>query len=303
MALICGAAGFIGSHAAAMFRLQGWRVVGAGRSSQGLTRNGPHDEVFSAGDFNDPVYVNTLMNDAKPSRVVFVAGPANVQQSFIDPVLDFHNQMLPLINVLDAARKLPKPPGVLLVSSAAVYGNPEAVPVAESMQLSPISPYGFHKLQQEMLLDEYSRIFGLPTCKARVFSTYGTGLRHLAVWDITQRALKAEYVLQGSGEESRDYLHVSDLARAFETICKSSAFEGEAINVASGVELEISKLAALIYRELGFSEIPNFAGSELSGSPRRWQADTRKLAALGFLPQMPIEQGISETVNWIRNNA
>ena len=154
-----------------------------------------------------------------------------------------------------------------------------------------------------MLLDEYSKIYGLPTCKARVFSTYGAGLRHLAVWDITQRALKGEYVLQGSGEESRDYLHVSDLARALEKICKSSAFEGEAINVASGDELEISKLAALIYRELGLTDAPHFAGSELSGSPRRWQANIEKLAGLDFKQCMPIEQGIRETVSWIRNNA
>lgn len=302
VALICGAAGFIGSHAANAFRVAGWQTVGCGRGGF-ETSNGTGTKIQCSGDFTDAAFVENLFTEYSPSKVVFVAGPSNVQESFIDPVLDFRRQVLPLIQILDAARKSATPPGILLVSSAAVYGNPAHIPVPEDAKLAPISPYGFHKLQQEMLLDEYSMIYGLPTCKARVFSTYGVGLRHLAVWDITQRALKGEYVLQGSGEESRDYLHVSDLARAFERICTSSAFEGEAINVASGDELEISKLAALIYRELGLNDMPHFAGSELSGSPRRWQANIERLANLGFKRSVPIEHGICETVKWIRKNA
>ena len=71
-------------------------------------------------------------------------------------------------------------PRVLLLSSAAVYGSPTSLPMREDMMTKPISPYGYHKHLQEMILTEYFELFGIRCCAARIFSTYGPGLRHLA---------------------------------------------------------------------------------------------------------------------------
>jgi len=226
-----------------------------------------------------------------------------VQQSFIDPVQDFRNQSLPLVRVLDAARRMKSPPGVILLSSAAVYGNPAAIPVREDSLPAPISPYGFHKLLQESLLDEFHKLYGLPICKARVFSTYGSGLRHLAVWDIAKRAMKGDAMLRGTGKETRDYLHVHDIGRALEVIARHSAFEGEVINVASGSELAMAQVAALIHDAMGSGQQPVFDGRELAGSPLRWCADASKIRALGFSPEVSIDVGIRETVSWIKQHA
>lgn len=301
--LICGAAGFIGSHAASVFRQQGWRVVGAGRSEPGSIDSYPRDIPYWKGDFEGSDFVTGLFAATSPTRVIFVAGPSDVQQSFIDPVQDFRNQSLPLVRILDAARRMKAPPGVVLLSSAAVYGNPATIPVCEDSSPAPISPYGFHKLLQESLLDEFHQLYGLPVCKARVFSTYGSGLRHLAVWDITKRAMKRDATLRGTGKETRDYLHVRDVGRALERIARHSAFEGEVINVASGTELAMARVAALIHEAMGFGQQAEFDGKELAGSPLRWCADANKLRALGFSPEVTIEAGIPETVNWIKQHA
>jgi len=198
---------------------------------------------------------------------------------------------------------MPSPPGVLLVSSAAVYGNAESSPVAEVEACRPISPYGFHKVGQEALLDEFGKLYGLSVCKARPFSTFGPGLRRLAIWDITRRAIAGDYALRGTGDETRDYLHVIDVAVALERIASRAPFQGEAINVASGRESTMRHVASLIYGALGLSATPTFDGTCLEGSPLRWRADISKLQDLGFRQKVMFETGIKETVEWIKRNA
>ena len=297
-ALVCGGAGFIGGVCSEAFRSEGWSVVSAGRGKATTWRT-VHCCSFVPGDFGDRAFVRHLLSERRFDTVVFAAGPADVQRSFLDPVSDFEQQTLPLLNLLDESRKLQHRPSVLLVSSAATYGNPQDIPVREEAAARPISPYGFHKLQQELLLDEYAALYGVPTAKARVFSTFGIGLRHLAVWDIAQRALSGQFEVLGTGQESRDYLYVNDVARAVEAVARSSPFEGETVNIGSGQETPISTLAAVIFDELGLLQSPVFSGSELCGSPRRWRADVSRLASLGFAPKWTLKQGIRETVEWI----
>lgn len=285
----------------ATFRLAGWQAVGAGRGMR-ASHSGTDDSRYFQGDLCSRIFVERVLNEIRPQRVLFLAGPSSVQASFANPVDDFSAQTIPLIQVLDGIRKMADPPGVLLVSSAAVYGNPVALPLAEDSPSLPISPYGFHKLQQEALLDEYRALYGLATCKARVFSTYGVGLRQLAVWDIAARALKGDFSLHGSGVESRDYLHVSDVAAAFETICRIAPFSGEVLNVASGLEVTIGHLASLIYGAIGVESNPRFEGAIEVGKPARWRADVGRLAALGFVPKVDLADGVEDTVKWIRNN-
>jgi UDP-glucose 4-epimerase len=298
VALICGAAGFLGSYTAYAFKESGWSVVGAGRGDALQSTIYPRQVPYITGDFESAEFSYQLIKEVKPDRLLFVAGPADVPRSMIDPVGDFRAQMLPLIQLLWAASKASNPPALILVSSAAVYGNTQNSPVIEDDIPYPISPYGFHKLGQENLLDEFSRLYGLQVCKARVFSTYGRGLRRLAVWEITQRALLGDYKLLGSGMESRDYLHALDVARALECIARSASFSGEVINVASGEELEMRKVALLIYNALGLSAKPYFDGKSVTGSPLRWRANISSLLKLGFRQSISIRDGITDTVSW-----
>lgn len=300
--LICGASGFIGQHTTNYFVRKGWSVAGAGHSRSIGFSNYAEKIPYFTGDFADRFFSQHLLDKVQPTHIIYLAAPANVANSFADPFDDFCKQTQPLFSILEASRKLKTSPKVLLISSAAIYGNPSCLPVAESAQPSPISPYGFHKLQQELIADEFFTLFDLPICKARIFSTFGEGLKKLAVWEITRRALQNDFSIKGSGNESRDYLYVEDIANALYTICSNSPFQSEVINVASGYEIQIETLANLIFNSLKIEKIPQFTGNINRGTPQKWRADIKYLESLGFHQSISLEVGISKTIKWIKNN-
>lgn len=296
--LITGAAGFLGSFAADFFHRQGWIV-------HGLSRNAPPDfgssfATHTITDLSSAEQVRSLLANLEPELVLHLAGPSDVSSSLANPAMDLSHHLLPMATVIEGLRHSRRPARFLLVSSAAVYGQPDILPVPETARLSPISPYGFHKAMQEMLCDEYQQLYGLKTCKARVFSTFGEGLRHLAVWDIARRALQGDFTVRGTGDEVRDYLYGGDVARALFTIALGSRFGGEAINVASGVGIRIADLAEMIYKDLGIAERPVFRGNVAQGNPSMWIADISRLSELGFV-NAPISSQLSSTLSWIRN--
>jgi nucleoside-diphosphate-sugar epimerase len=300
--LICGAGGFIGQHTSNYFVRKGWSVVGAGHSGSIGFSDYAEKIPYFTGDFADRFFSQHLLDKVQPTHIIYLAAPADVANSFADPFDDFCKQTQPLFSILEASRKLKTSPKVLLVSSAAIYGNPSCLPVSESAQPSPISPYGFHKLQQELIADEFFTLFDLPICKARIFSTFGEGLRKLAVWEITRRALQNDFSIKGSGNESRDYLYVEDIANALNSICANGHFKGEVINVASGNETSIKNLASLIYNSIGFKEEPQFTGQAILGTPQKWCADIEYLKLLGFQQSTPLEVGLHQTTDWIKRN-
>jgi nucleoside-diphosphate-sugar epimerase len=188
----------------------------------------------------------------------------------------------------------------VLLSSAAVYGNPVHLPVSEAALAAPVSPYGFHKVMQETLVDEYHQVFGIPAVKARVFSTFGEGLRKLAVWEIARRALNGDTSVHGTGEEIRDYLYAGDVARALVAIAERGRFEGEAINVASGNGNSVRELANAIFDALNLGRSPEFDGVAPRGTPISWIADVTRLSSLGFAPTASLHDALRQTVDWIR---
>jgi len=119
------------------------------------------------------------------------------------------------------------------------------------------------------------------------------------VWEIARRALAGNMEVYGTGEESRDYLDAVDVARAVVCVAERAAFNGQAINVASGEEVSIRTLAAEIFRLLGLREGPRFTGQLLVGSPLRWRADVTRLRALGC-ETGAWAGGLARTVEWIR---
>jgi nucleoside-diphosphate-sugar epimerase len=262
-----------------------------------------HVHAWSHGDLRVRDFAEEAVVSAAPDRIVFVAGPADVQQSVADPAADFVNQSLPLVHVLSGARRLRRAPGIVLVSSAAVYGQPRELPVKESAPPAPVSPYGFHKLMQETMLAEFRTLYALPVCVVRAFSTLGPGQRRLAVWDIAQKALAGQTELPGTGEETRDYLYADDLGEALARVVSNAAFEGEAINLASGQETPIRELARAIFSLLGASAEPRFTGTPLAGSPQRWRADISRLRSIGFEPKTGIDAALARTIAWIRDHA
>jgi len=295
--LITGAGGFLAGHVAGAFASAGWRTIGVGRTDP--NRQAESFDGFDLHDVADTEHDISLLERYTPEAIVHLAAPASVQQSMRNPLADVHGHVLPTAGLLESIRIAAIDTRVILISSAAVYGDPAVMPVSEDAPLAPISPYGFHKLQQELLLDEYVRIHGLRGCKARIFSTYGENLRRLAVWDIARRALAGNYTVYGDGDEARDYLYAGDAARVIVCLAERAECNGEALNVASGEAVTIRALADEIFRAADVDAAPQFTGETLPGSPRRWRADVTRLGSLGC-PTSPWSSGLGQTINWIR---
>ena len=297
--LVIGVAGFIGRYVARHFSEQGWSVIGIDNSPP---ENAPLSNLSTYKRLQLPdSALNGLLKDHSPQVCIHCAGRASVGLSLVDPTADFHASTVLTFEILNALRLNAPSCQFIFLSSAAVYGNPESLPVSETQSLAPLSPYGFHKWQCEQLCLEFAKVYGLPTASLRIFSAYGPGLRRQVLWDICQKVItQNSFSLQGTGQESRDFIHALDIARALNVVATSARMQGEVYNLASGREIAITELASLVLDALEYDASPQFDGVVPTGTPLNWQADVSKLNALGFTASVPLERGIKTFANWCR---
>ena len=297
--LVTGAAGFLGHHIVAQFAREGWKVIA-------IDHVAPPTAEFAHGvTYHQLQLPNTLLGSLiaaeSPNVCVHCAGSASVGLSLESPDIDFHANTVLTFEMLEALRRNAPECRFLLLSSAAVYGDPTSLPVSEAHPPAPLSPYGWHKLQCEMLCTEYSRFFKVPTSVARIFSAYGAGLKKQVVWDICHRVLtKGALTLHGTGRESRDFIQATDIARGLFLLAESGAATGDVYNLSSGREVTIAELAGLLREELAPGMPVEFDGAATPGNPLNWRADISKIAALGFAPQIALEDGLREVARWSR---
>lgn len=296
--LITGAAGFLGGYAARHFAAEGWRVVGLDLpATSGLDDTAI---IYRQMELPGPGFADVL-REFTPDVCVHAAGCASVGNSLDDPTADYRGNTVLVFELLEALRQHAPRCRFLLLSSAAVYGDPATLPVTEDHLVRPLSPYGYHKRQAELLCEEFATLFGVPAASARIFSAYGPGLRRQVVWDICAKALKTGTLeLHGTGTESRDFIHAADIARGLHLLGTQAPCAGEIYNLSSGREVTIAELAAQLLAALGSSVRPVFNGASTPGNPRNWRADVSRIAALGFQPAIPLETGLREVAAWSR---
>jgi UDP-glucose 4-epimerase len=297
--LITGVAGFIGRYTARYFAEQGYSVIGIDNSPP---ENAPLSNLTSYHRLRLPDNeLSVIVKRESPDVCIHCAGRASVGLSVIDPNSDFYANTVLTFEILNTLRLYAPQCRFIFLSSAAVYGNPESLPIREEQAKLPLSPYGFHKLQCEQLCLEFFKVYGLPTANVRIFSAYGPGIRRQVLWDICNRAItKNDVMLQGTGNESRDFIHAIDIAKALLLVSDSGPMQGESYNLASGREVKISHLARLLLNALEYDAIPQFDGVVPVGNPLNWQADISKLTELGFEISVPLEKGIKTFASWCR---
>jgi UDP-glucose 4-epimerase len=298
--LITGAAGFLGSYLLAECKNAGFSVFG-------LDKRGPSESrlwaQFAVGACEEVLSEN-LFSGADIRAIFHLAGGASVPFSTTDPFGDFMTLLPGTARVSQFART--RRAKLIFFSSAAVYGNPPILPVCESSIHRPISPYGVHKYLAEVLLEEYSRLWGLSVTVLRPFSAYGPGLRKQLFWDVGRRALHAannvkSITMLGTGSETRDFIYAGDLARAALHVMRSETTKSfEVFNVGTGIESPISEVVSLLLNELGISLEVKFDGNTRAGDPIAWKADISKLENLGFKPQVNLREGVHRVVEWMR---
>jgi UDP-glucose 4-epimerase len=293
--LIVGVAGFLGRYAAREFVRAGWRVVGI---DDVPPENAPPEIVYRRLHLPAPSFEELLAADP-PDACIHAAGRASVPLSMTEPAADFYDGVVLTFFLLEALRRRVPACRVVFLSSAAVYGNPPSLPVNEAHPIAPLSPYGYHKRQCELLIEEFARLYAQPALVVRIFSAYGPGLRRQVVWDICSRALGAErLLLRGSGDESRDFIHAADVARALVLLVECAPSEGEIYNLATGRETTIRELAEVLLAHLGLAITAEFDGCSAPGDPRNWRADIARIQTLGFRPTVALEDGLRGAAVW-----
>lgn len=279
--LITGSTGFIGGSVGRYGIRAGHEVMGTGRSPESRQSGWPGQYVKT-----DPVAdaLSVVIRRFEPDLLLHAAGSASVGASLDDPLGDWKASALTCANLLEAVRRSGVRPLVIIPSSASVYGNPEKLPVSETAPIQPISPYGFHKAACESLAWEYSGFFGLDVVACRFFSVFGGAQRRLLIWELYQQLAGTEPVawLDGSGGESRDFLHIDDVSKALLALADRRAARSEegnclVLNVARGVETSVREIAEQLRDLVAPQKEIRYRGNSRPGDPLRWQADISRL--------------------------
>lgn len=293
--LITGSSGFVGSNLVKRIVDEGCEVHGcdiANNLSNPQSMNF-HESCKSVDD-----YVS-LLKSIEPEYIIHCAGSANVNFSVKQPYIDFERNVISLYQLLEAITTSGLKVRMIFPSSAAVYGTVNKLPIEESDQLLPISPYGLHKKICEEICSYYVENKGLDILIARIFSAYGPGLKKQIFWDMYQKIMNSdELKLFGSGLESRDFIYIDDLVESFMSIL-SKGERGEIYNVASGRESTIKELAELFVNEVDKDKVISFNNEVNKGNPLNWRADISKIKKLGFTPKFDLRNGIKDLLKWL----
>ena len=296
--LITGAHGFLGRYVAKIYGQAGFYVIGLGHGTWSVSEAKAWgiDEWYHAD-----VDMDSLQSYASDvSVIVHCAGSGSVGFSLANPMKDFERTVWTTHYVLEYIRTFSPQTRLLYPSSAAVYGNQETLPVTVDMTPNPISPYGVHKNIVEELCVMYAKQYGVRVAVLRLFSVYGNGLRKQLLWDACNKLSQGIHTFWGTGEETRDWVHVSDVAKAFLIVGEKASSMCPVVNVGTGHAVKIKEVLDTLFDAYGAKERPVFGGELNAGNPNHYAADISAITRWGWHPSADLTQGINEYVRWYR---
>ncbi|MFG1998961.1 NAD-dependent epimerase/dehydratase family protein [Spirillospora sp. NPDC048911] len=301
LALVTGAAGFIGSHLVDRLLADGHEVVGVDDlSTGGNTRS---DIDLWRLDVADPELAGRVAA-RRPEVVFHLAAQVSVRLSVADPLKDARTNVVGTANVLEAARAAGSRKAVF-ASSCAVYGVPDALPVPPGAQLRPASPYAASKVSGETYMQTYRALHGLDFTTLTLANVYGprqTPEGEAGVISIFTDALLTGKPTQifGDGGQTRDYVYVADVVDAFVRAAGERG-GGERFNVGTGLQTTDRELHALVAEAAGAPDEPAFAPPRLGDLPAMAVDPGPTGEALGWAPAVGLRAGLAETVAWARS--
>lgn len=299
--VVLGAHGFIGRHVARAFSQLGCTVLGLGHGSWSIEewrRWGIYRWVES--DINASS-LDKLVADDQPRCIVNCGGSGAVSLSYANPLEDFQRATQTTAILLDWIRtRCLKECRFVLVSSAAVYGDQGYTDLTEASVRLPISPYGVHKMAAELLCESFSRFFEVPSTIVRLFSVYGEGLRKQLLWDAAQKFKTGKGEFFGTGNEIRDWIHVTDAAKLL-TLAGLSGQPTFEIYNGGYKHANTREILTLLSKNLDFKGVISFNEKTHNGNPYRLTSSSRHaFEKLGWTPQISLEDGLDTYAAWFK---
>ena len=311
--LVTGADGFIGSHLTESLLEKGYDVkvftYYNSFNTWGWLDTLPKEklnqiEVFS-GDIRDPNGVREAMKGV--DQVFHLAALIAIPFSYHSPDSYVDTNIKGTLNILQAARDLGTEK-IMVTSTSEVYGTAQYVPIDEKHPFQGQSPYSATKIGADRLAESFYRSFNLPVAIVRPFNTFGPRQSARAVIPtiITQLLAGREEIKLGSLTPTRDFNYVKDTAAGFIAIAESDKTIGQEINIATQREISIGDLAKEIIAQINpDAKIvcdEQRLRPEKSEVNRLLGANAKIKELTDWKQQYTFEQGITETIAWIRQN-
>ncbi len=302
--LVTGGAGFIGSHVVDAYVMAGHEVAVLDNFSTGREDNVSSAAAIHRVDVRDRDAVDKAFASFRPELVNHHAAQSEVPKSVADPVYDAHVNILGGLNVLKACADHGVHKIIFSSTGGALYGEPDVVPADEDHPLRPLSPYGTSKLAFEHYLGTFRRTFGVDYTILRYANIYGARQdfhaeegRVVAIF--AGRMLAGRPVtIDGTGEQSRDMLHVGDVATANLAVLDRGS--GGTFHISTGIPVTVNELFRKLALITGYRLDPVF-GPARKGDVYRIALDNgRARSVLGWEPRINMEEGLSLTVDYFR---
>ncbi|HET8796542.1 MAG TPA: NAD-dependent epimerase/dehydratase family protein [Thermoanaerobaculia bacterium] len=303
--LVTGGAGFIASHVVDAYVERGHDVTVVDDLSSGLRENVNAKARLIVADLRDPKTIDALRGEGF-ELLNHHAAQIDVRVSVADPAADAELNIVAALRLFQAMIAAGVKKIVFASSGGAAYGEPHYTPQDEDHPVTPISPYGCAKLAIDQYLHYFRTVQGVRAVSLRYGNVYGPRQRkdgEAGVIAIFAGALLDGQTarINGSGEQTRDYVFVEDVVRA--NMAASELDLDGIYNVGTGVETSVNALYAALTRALGIDRAADY-GPAKAGEQVRSVLDGSKLRKLAGLPEpVTLDEGMRRTVEWMRRRA
>ncbi len=298
--LVTGGAGFIASHVSDLYIKEGHEVAILDNLSTGKEEFVNPKAQFFQADIRDQEQIKKIINDFQPDVINHHAAHIQVGYSVENPQFDAENNILGLLNIMQAAKDHGVKKVMMASTGGAMYGN-KPTPFNEEMKEEPLSPYGVSKRAGELYLNYYHELYDIPYIALRYSNVYGPrqnphGESGVIAIFSEMIAEGKQPVINGDGTHTRDYVYVADVARA-NLLALDSDFVGE-VNIGTAREISTNDVFRQVVAEFEVN-VEEQHGPARPGEQVTSSLDYSKAKdVLGWEPTVKFEEGVKRVVEW-----
>jgi UDP-glucose 4-epimerase len=301
--VVTGGAGFIGSHVVDLFIAQGYEVVIVDDLSTGRASNLNPSAKFYKMDIRDPK-IREVFETEKPDYVSHHAAQMDVRRSVAQPLFDADVNILGSINLIEAAKAVKLKRFIYISTGGAVYGEPERVPVEETDPINPICQYGASKHTVEHYLFMYHYNYGLNYTVLRYPNVFGPRQdphgEAGVVAIFTGRMMAGEQVvINGDGEQTRDFVYVGDCARANLLATKVEHQPG-IYNIGWGLPTSVNDIFSTLAKVTDYALSVRYGPAKVGETRHIYLNASKAKKDLGWAPTISLEEGLTKTVDYFK---